>query len=95
VLFLHPDVIDAAVVGVPDGYRGEALVAQVVLRAGATTPADALAAHCAANLARFKVPSRIAIVDALPKTSANKTDKNALRRSLGEPTSADPSGRNP
>ncbi len=95
VLFLHPDVIDAAVVGVPDGYRGEALVAQVVLRAGATTQPDALAAHCAANLARFKVPSRIAIVEALPKTSANKTDKNALRRSLGEPTSTDPSGRNP
>jgi len=95
VLFLHPDVIDAAVVGVPDGYRGEALVAQVVLRAGARTPPDALATHCAANLARFKVPSRILVVDALPKTSANKTDKNALRRALGVPTSADPSGRTP
>ena len=86
VLFLHPDVVDAAVVGVQDGYRGEALIAQVVLRPGALARSDALAAHCAANLARYKVPARVAIVDALPKTSANKTDKNAIRRSLEETT---------
>ncbi|HLS54852.1 MAG TPA: AMP-binding protein [Zeimonas sp.] len=95
VLFLHPDVIDAAVVGIPDGYRGEALLAQVVLRPGAHTPPDALAAHCAANLARYKVPAHLAIVDALPKTSANKTDKNAIRRSLEEATEPLASWRKP
>ena len=56
------------------------------LRPGALARSDALAAHCAANLARYKVPARVAIVDALPKTSANKTDKNAIRRSLEETT---------
>ncbi|RPH65649.1 MAG: long-chain fatty acid--CoA ligase [Burkholderiales bacterium] len=78
-LFLHPDVIDAAVAGTPDAYRGEALIAWVVLRGGARAQPDELVAHCHATLARYKVPARIEIVDALPKTSANKTDRNALR----------------
>lgn len=78
-LFLHPDVIDAAVVGIPDAYRGEILVGFVVTREGARAQPDALIAHCAANLARYKAPARIEIVDALPKTSANKTDKSMLR----------------
>ena len=80
VLFDHPDVADAAVVGAPDAYRGEVLVAHVVLRQGAPADADALLAHCRANLAKFKVPARVHFSDALPKTLANKTDKSALRR---------------
>ncbi|MCL4184000.1 MAG: AMP-binding protein [Burkholderiaceae bacterium] len=84
-LFLHPDVIDAAVVGVPDAYRGEALVAFVVLREGAAAQPAALLAHCSGNLARYKVPARVEIVAALPKTSANKTDKNALKARCASP----------
>jgi long-chain acyl-CoA synthetase len=80
VLFEHPDVADAAVVGAADAYRGEVLVAHVVLRAGASADADSLLAHCRANLARYKVPTRVRLVDALPKTAVNKPDKNALRR---------------
>ncbi len=101
-LFLHPEVAEAAVVGVPDEYRGETLAAFVVMRDGARAHAEALAAHCAANLARYKVPARIEIVDTLPRTSANKTDKNALR-SIASAGTARPSsqpepacsGRNP
>ncbi len=101
-LFLHPEVAEAAVVAIPDDYRGEALTAFVVLRSDAQTRAEALAAHCAATLARYKVPARIEIVGALPRTPANKTDKSALR-SIASAGTARPStqpeparaGRNP
>ena len=79
VLFGHPHVVDAAVVGVPDAYRGEALVAHVVLRDGAPRDTGALLAHCRARLARYKVPAQVHFADALPKTAVNKTDKIALR----------------
>jgi long-chain acyl-CoA synthetase len=79
VLFLHPDVADAAAVGVSDSYRGEAVRAYVVLRPGAKTTIDDLIEHCRANLARYKIPAAIEILDALPKTTVNKTDKKMLR----------------
>jgi long-chain acyl-CoA synthetase len=81
VLFAHPDVADAAVVGRPDDYRGEMLVAHVVPRPGAQPDTDALLAHCRERLARYKLPAEWRFTHALPKTLANKTDKNALRRS--------------
>jgi len=80
VLFAHPDVLDAAVVGRPDAYRGEALVAHVVARPGARPDADALLAHCRERLARYKLPAEWRFTPALPKTANHKTDKNALRR---------------
>jgi long-chain acyl-CoA synthetase len=79
VLFLHPDVADAAAVGVPDAYRGEVLRAYVVLRPDARATADDLLQHCRANLAKYKLPATIEIIEALPKTTVNKTDKKALR----------------
>jgi long-chain acyl-CoA synthetase len=83
VLFAHPDVADAAVVGRPDPYRGEILVAHVVPRPGAQPDADRLLAHCGERLARYKLPAQWRFAQALPKTLANKTDKNALRKSMG------------
>jgi long-chain acyl-CoA synthetase len=79
VLFLHPDVADAAAVGVPDAYRGEVLRAYVVLRPGSRATAEDLLQHCRTNLAKYKLPAAIDIVEALPKTTVNKTDKKALR----------------
>ncbi len=79
VLFLHPDVADAAAVGAPDAYRGEVVRAYVVLRPGARATVEDLLAHCRANLARYKVPASLEILEALPKTTVNKTDKKALR----------------
>lgn len=79
VLYLHPDVAEAAAVGWPDSYRGEVVRAFVVLRPGAAVDEAGLIAHCQANLARYKVPAVISILDALPYTGANKVDKKALR----------------
>ena len=79
VLYLHADVAQAAAVGWPDSYRGEVIRAFVVLRPDASADEAALLAHCQANLARYKVPAVIEILDALPCTSANKVDKKALR----------------
>ncbi len=78
VLVMHPAVLEAAVVGVKDEYRGELPIAYVAVRA--STDEEQLLAHCRANLARYKVPARIHLVDSLPKTSVAKIDKNALRK---------------
>ncbi len=88
VLVMHPQVLEAAVVGVKDEYRGELPVAYVAPRPGARLTEDDLMAHCRANLARYKVPARIRFLEALPKTSVAKIDKNALRkRALDEAAS--------
>lgn len=79
VLCSHPAVAEAGVVGAPDAYRGEVLCAQVSLRPGADTDAGALLGWCADRLAKYKLPSAIEIVDALPKTAVGKLDRNALR----------------
>ena len=79
VLMAHPAVIDAAAVGIADAYRGEVLRAFVVLRPGANAGVDGLLEHCAKHLARYKIPVSMSILDALPKTTVNKTDKKALR----------------
>ncbi len=79
ILFMHPAVVDAATVGTPDAYQGERLHAFIVLREGMHAAQDELLAHCAANLARYKVPSSVTTVSALPKTTVGKTDKVALR----------------
>ena len=89
VLFAHPDVADAAVIGVSDHYRGEALQAYVVLRPGARTSASALLEHCRAHLAKYKIPATLEFTPALPKTNVNKTDKKLLREiSLAVPGSS-------
>ena len=79
VLFAHPAVAEAAVVGVPDAYRGEVIVAHVVLRPGAAADADALVAWCRERLSKYKLPARVRFAESLPRTSVNKIDKAALR----------------
>jgi len=77
-------VVEAAVVGVPDDRWGEVCAAFVVLRDGATTSAEALAEHCGARLARFKVPKTFTVVDELPRSSMGKVLKDDLRASVAE-----------
>lgn len=84
--YAHPDVQEAAVVGGSDAVLGEVPVAFVVLREGARSTTEDLAAHVAGILAPFKRPSRIALVREIPKNPVGKIDKPALRRSLVVPT---------
>ena len=75
----HPAVAEAAVVGMPDAYRGEQLRALVVLRPGVPADAGVLTDHLQSLLARYKVPQRIEIVAGLPKTVIGKVDKQRIR----------------
>ncbi|HYF18987.1 MAG TPA: AMP-binding protein, partial [Ramlibacter sp.] len=79
VLYAHPQVQEAAVVGQPDPYRGEVLRAFVAMRPGCAFDEGLLIEHCAANLARYKVPARIEALEALPRTGVNKIDKKPLK----------------
>ncbi len=80
VLFDHPDVIDAAVVGVPHKTLGEEVKAVVQLRPGSPTTAADLREFCRERLANFKVPEYVDIrVDPLPRNPAGKVLKNLLR----------------
>jgi long-chain acyl-CoA synthetase len=80
VLYMHSSVQEAAVIGVPDAYRGETVKAFVVLKQGHEADAAAIIAFCEENLAAYKVPKSIEFRDALPKTLIGKI----LRRKLAE-----------
>jgi fatty-acyl-CoA synthase len=82
VLYRHPDVLAAAVVAKPDERWGETPCAFVELKAGATTKAEDIVAHCKKHLAAFKVP-RSVVFGELPKTSTGKIQKFELRRLAG------------
>ncbi len=79
VLYLHPDVREAAVVGIPDDYRGETLKAVVSLREDSTATPETLREHCATHLIKYKVPALVEVRPDLPKTGAGKIDKKPLR----------------
>lgn len=79
VLYEHPDVVEAAVVGMPHERWGEVPKAFVVLRPGAETDATGLVAFCRERLAKFKVPAEIQFIDKLPRTPSGKVLKRDLR----------------
>ena len=79
VLYEHAAVLEAAVVARPDERWGEVPVAFVALRQGATVTTDELLAHCGSQLARFKIPKDITIVDELPRNPSGKVLKRELR----------------
>ena len=78
-LLRHPDILDAAVVGVPDKRWGESLKAFLVLRPGETLNAEELADFCEGRLARFKIPRRVETLPALPRNAYGKVLKGELR----------------
>jgi long-chain acyl-CoA synthetase len=79
VLYTHPGVREAAVVGEPDEYRGETVAAFVSLRPGHQTEPEELVEHCRARLAAYKSPRRVEVVDDLPKTLSGKILRRELR----------------
>ncbi len=80
VLHDHPDVADAAVLGLPHTVLGEEVAAVVRLRAGATVTAGALREHVGGRLAAFKVPARVLFTDdPLPRNATGKLLKPRLR----------------
>jgi len=80
VLLLHPEVTEAAVVGVPHPELGEEVAAFVALRSGARANADDLVAYCRERLAGFKYPRRVTLVAALPRSATGKILKAELTR---------------
>ncbi|HUP74602.1 MAG TPA: hypothetical protein VM282_16280 [Acidimicrobiales bacterium] len=79
VLFQHPAVGSAQVIGVPDTLYGEELMAWVLVREGATVDEDELRAFCGARLAHFKVPRYWQFVDEFPMTVTGKIQKFKMR----------------
>jgi len=72
VLYLHPAVRLAAVIGIPDEYHGEVVKACVALKEGAPTTPDELIAHCKTALAPYKVPKQVELRDTLPMSAVGK-----------------------
>ncbi|GAA2005413.1 class I adenylate-forming enzyme family protein [Brevibacterium samyangense] len=79
-LYTHPAVLEAAVVGVPDEYRGENVVAFVSLQPGASVTEADIVAYCREHLAAYKAPRIVRFVEALPKTSSGKILRREMRQ---------------
>jgi fatty-acyl-CoA synthase len=79
-LMAHPDVQEAAVVGIPDEKWAERPMASVVLREGATTTPAELREFLATKVARWQLPDAWTFIDAVPRTSVGKFDKKVIRR---------------
>jgi long-chain acyl-CoA synthetase len=84
VLFSHPAVQAAAVVGVPHKVRGEDVIAYVIGAPGQSAATNELIEHCRQNLARFKVPRAVTFVDELPLTVSGKIRRFRLREMQGQ-----------
>jgi long-chain acyl-CoA synthetase len=79
VLYTHPAVREAAVVGVPDSYRGETVKAVVSLKPQTSATPEELVEYCKARMAAYKYPRIVAIIDELPKTVTGKILRRELR----------------
>jgi acyl-CoA synthetase (AMP-forming)/AMP-acid ligase II len=85
VLYGHPAVSEAAVIGLPDDKWGERVVAVVTVRAGATVTEQEILALCRSRLAGFKTPKSVRFIDELPKNVSGKILKRELRDLYTEP----------
>jgi benzoate-CoA ligase len=89
-LLEHPDVVEVAVVGVPDEAGLDKPVAVVVARPGAVVREDELVEFCRAGLAAFKRPRRVLLVESLPKTATGKLQRYLVRATLGSTPGSTP-----
>ena len=82
VLYEHPGVLEAAVVGVPDPVWGEAVTAVVVPREGHQPEEREIIEHVRSRIAHYKAPRRVVFAPELPRTGSGKISKKALRERL-------------
>jgi acyl-CoA synthetase (AMP-forming)/AMP-acid ligase II len=82
VLFEHPAILEAAVVGVQDKTWGEAVTAVVALKDGESATEDELIQFVKERIAGYKTPKRVVIVDSIPKTAVGKILRREVRESL-------------
>jgi long-chain acyl-CoA synthetase len=80
VLYSHPSVLEAAVVGAFDEVLGEIPKAYIVLKPGENISKEEMNKYCRENLAAYKVPREIVFVDELPKTGSGKIRKVEIRK---------------
>lgn len=79
IIYQYPGIQEAAVIGAPDTLRGEVVIAYIVLKEGAQYDRKALFHHLQENLANFKLPKEIILIDSLPKNATGKIMKRELR----------------
>ncbi len=79
VLHAHPEVLEAAAVGVEDAYWGEKVKAFVVTRSDAKLTEKILSSYCDGKLAAYKIPKEFVFIDALPRNAAGKVLRRSLR----------------
>jgi fatty-acyl-CoA synthase len=96
---LHPDIVDAAVIGVPDARYGEELMAFLRIKPGADAPTtESTRAFCNGKIAHYKVPRYVEVVDEFPMTVTGKVRKVELREQVRlrlEPGASVRSSRSP
>ncbi|MDD3377926.1 MAG: long-chain fatty acid--CoA ligase [Candidatus Riflebacteria bacterium] len=84
VLFAHPKIKEAVVIGIKDQIRGEAVKAFVVLNEGETLDKTELVTYCRKNLANYKLPREVEFRDSLPKSAVGKILRRELREEAGQ-----------
>ncbi len=84
LLYTHPAVGEAQVVGLPDLAKGEIAVACIALKKGQSATEEEIINFCRENMAIYKSPRRVLFLDELPKTATNKLEKMSLRKKVAE-----------
>ena len=84
VLYSHSDILETAVIGVPDQVWGERVKAFVVVKPGKSLSENDVISYCAGKLASYKKPKEVAFIDALPRNAAGKVLKRKLREFVSE-----------